>query len=146
MIRFPYRWKPRTVWRNLNYAWGDLVHGVLNLKRWFWAVWWDRDYDWSGLLEFMEKKLRFMIEVHSTEPRHVDWEKTVRNMTICAELCRRLQEGKYFENAARTYGRAFPVQALCGRRFVARHANAVQGYDLYYLGHLLGKHLLCWWD
>lgn len=101
----------------------DVIYGVKNLYRYFRVIWHQRDYDWESLAYLIEFKLRDMIELFETHGYHLDTDKSVKQMKVCAEILRRLQTNNY--------------EYTCDKQAVN---------DQKYLGLLLGKYLRHWWE
>ncbi len=128
----PRLW-PRIVWS----ACEDIWHGIKNIFRWAPVIWFDADFDWEYLAEVMEYKLRRMSKRAGDARIVVGWNSTARQTLICAELLKRLREDDYCERAK-----------ACGLPdgAVYRHASSNQKHDLQYLGKILSRHMLSWWD
>ena len=54
MFRFPYRWTPKTILKNLDYAFWDIYLGIKNTIKYLPVIWFDRDFDWEYLARLME--------------------------------------------------------------------------------------------
>ncbi len=128
---FPYRWS-RAPFRNLRWFWYSIYYGVRNIIRWMPIVWRDDDCDWSYLAIMMEVKFRNMARLHRQSPIYSDNKKTVKQLMICAELCKRLHEEKYHDS-----------KIVSRRQSVADEKRADQDSQL--LGLMIGKHIRCWW-
>lgn len=128
--RIPYRWQPSTIW----FA---LTDGIANVFRWVPVIWSDSDYDYAFLLRIMEYKLRRMAAV--LESGHLlDGPRRARQARVCAELCKRMHEDRYCENADIRY----PGRGKTWASLVASQ----ESLDEKLLGRLIGKHLRSWWD
>jgi hypothetical protein len=137
VIRIPYRWTRRTVFRNISYAWSCITDGIRNLRRWVPIIWWDADCDWDFLATVMEFKFRAMSKRAADARIVISWRATERQCLVCAELLKRLSEDRYWENAQKRFGNA---------SLAAKHAELVRQNDKGYLGVLIGKYLDHWWD
>ena len=132
-----YRWSNPFNWgHNIRWMYHDLINGITNLIHWFPYVWSDRDWDHSYLLGMMEHKLRRMSKTLANGIT-VGCDKNARMTLICANLCKRLNDDNYFRKAGEYFG--WTSQSV-------KHARAVQKYDQYLLGHILGKYITHWWD
>lgn len=130
MSFFPYRWMPRTVGKNLRYAARSIYHGVKNIIRWTPIVWDDADFDWEYLARIMEYKMRRMVK-HFI----VGSERYAHQLTICAELLKRLRDDDYPSRDPRPHDRLW-----------ADHWIYMERQDQRMLGEIIGKHLCSWWD
>ena len=135
--RVPYRWLPRTTWRNLSHIWYDLTHGPFNVLRWAKVIWFDADFDQTFLLDILEYKFRRMAESFETGKITRGWHNQSRQLRICQTLVHRLQEDNYVENAQIFFG---------DTRAATFEGIGVQKHDQEYLGQIIGKHLNTWWD
>lgn len=130
----------------LPYAWGTLLDATtwplrrpFYIARNIWAYFDllkdDRDWDWSFLLELMERKLRRMSNYHRLHGVGVDSGRRARQMHIASLLCKRIRKDEYLDH----------IPGSTTHRSIL-HADAQQKRDIQYLGHLFNKHLLSWWD
>ena len=144
LVRFGYRW---SCWRgftgNLGMIWPALTRGVRNLIRWAPVIWHDRDWDRDYALALLERKLRFMAEHLDDFGHHVGSDRDANRMRICAEICRRIRADRYGYELGET-------PADLGRSYFeglrAQLAAAGAERDMAYLGHMLGKYMLGWWN
>jgi hypothetical protein len=139
MIRFPYRWRLRTVSRNLSHAWSDIRNGVRNLWTFRTAVWWYRSFDYSGLLELMEVALREMRNGHRDHGNTVNAQKIARQLTIAMELCRRLREDEYLDHSR------WHKWSEDKRTRMVRHSMEQAKKDALYFGRVF-RFVQHWWD
>jgi formamidopyrimidine-DNA glycosylase len=144
----------------------DLPRGLRNLWDWFPLVWRDRDYDQHYLLEVLEFKFRRMAKVQQ-KGLHVGGEREAKHLMVCAELCKRLKEDNYHENMSgaleyktwatpvegsrhrqlhiETYKNGKLVDDEQGRTWwLAAERNRKN--DQAYLGKIIGKRMMYWWD
>lgn len=139
---FPYKWTYRP-WANIMHLWYSFIYGMHNLFRYFPVIWKDRNWDNEYLTDLLEFKLRSMAADFDRFGNHVGSEQDATKMRICAALCRRIREHKY--------GRELPGGDY-GRHYFENDAQFVRAYnggrkrDMEYLGKLLGKHCLSWWN
>jgi hypothetical protein len=138
MFRFPYRWRFDTIHKNLGSACYDIRHGIYNILRWTPVIWFDLDCDWTFLNEILEYKFRRMAKSIGDEGHLVRSARYGRQLTVCAELCKRMREDKYAENASRT----FPDRGTDWAKSIRRSKDQ----DNRYLGLLIGKYYRHWWD
>src|SRR6266852_301674 len=132
---FPYRWQ-RAPLKNLHWLWLDIYYGIRNIIRWMPIIWGDDDCDWSWLAIIMEFKFRNMARLQRQFSIHSDNKKTVKQLMVCAELCKRLHEEKYHDRKI-TSMRLFKKQILDGEE--------IADQDSQLLGRMIGKHLRRWW-
>jgi hypothetical protein len=73
----------------------DISNGIKNLIHWFPTIWKDRDYDqhyiYEVLLVKLEKQAKYILE----KGIHVDANRDVERMLLCARLCRIQQKDLY---------------------------------------------------
>jgi hypothetical protein len=69
-----------------------IYYGIENIVVWFPLIWNDRDWDWAYLTRLMEFKLRKMSKHFDKYGYHVGNDKDAREMLICAELLKRIEE------------------------------------------------------
>lgn len=129
MIRFPYRWLPSTFLKNIVHGYWDIRNGIENIWRYLPVIWWDRVWDFDGLLAILERRLSDSSECFDKYGCHVNSKRDAHRIKICAILCRRILADKY----PPTYFNNRPNFKQSQR-------------DMEYLGKLMGKHLLEWWD
>ena len=132
-LRWPWQLRPHNIW-----------HGIKNIFRWLPIVWFDRDWDWTFLGEIMEYKLRRMadVELHG---HHVTSLRDRKHQLICAELLRRMMADNYFDNAGYDPS-IWPDLPAHRQVWIAKHSNEMAKQDQRYLGMMLGKYLMNWWD
>jgi hypothetical protein len=95
----------------------------------------DYDFDWSPLVHFMELKLRAMADAQA-QGLHMGREERARECRVAAELCRRLRTDAAFEmHGDLPHGRLW-----------ASRINQSDRVWQEYLGRLIGKRLMWWWD
>ena len=121
-----------------------LSMGIRNVCRFWRPVWYFHACDYSGMLELMEVAAREMRDLHRDHGVTSYRERTARQLTVVAELCRRLHEDNYFENAGydpKTWGRHSDHK----RSRIAKHSSEMAKWDAIYLGRMfrLVQH---WWD
>lgn len=116
------RWLRRR-WRAVSTFHLDVQRGAHNFWVFRKAVWYFPAWDYVGLLELMEIAALEMRESHRLGIT-TDHEKRERELTVLAELCRRLREGNHI------HGKDYPKNAE---------------RDIEALGATL-KHVRCWWN
>ena len=136
--RVPYRWLPRTFFKNVKSVLEDLFWiGPKNLIRWAPVIWLDASFDWSFLAEIMEYKISRMAKVFEKYGYH-DNAKNARRMRICALLLKRLREENYSDNARKAF--------RYGSKAWADEWQNVEAQDNELLFTIMKKHLREWWD
>lgn len=134
LFRVPYRWLPRTFFKNVSHIYHDIVCGFRNIFRWIPVIWFDRDWDYSDLLEVMEFKLKRMSKC--LENGHLlNSPRYARQTQIAALLCKRIREDDYYGG-----------KRYAGWSHGALHGQAVREQDKEMLGKLIGKYIDHWWD
>ena len=95
----------------------------------FWAykdiLWYDKDYDYLYLCLMLNRKFSRMADHFQRSQVTVSWEKNVKDLRICANLCKRLKEDHY--------------------KF-KQMINNVPDNDKKLLGKIVGRRLNNWWD
>jgi hypothetical protein len=122
----PFRWLPRTFFKNISSCIYDIYRGVRNVYRWTPVIWFDIDFDWEPLAEIMEYKLRRMSKCLNNG-WSVGCGKSARETLICAELLKRLREDE-----------------IDWKR-LKLHERKMRYYNEYF-GKIIGKRLRWWWD
>lgn len=137
MFRVPYRWLPRTFFKNIYSCWQDIHIGVMNIIRWTPVIWHDADFDWEFLNQILIYKFERMAKVLSNGYA-IGGARSAKHLRICAELCKRMGRDDYAENAKKRW----PVY---GREW-AKHSMAMAKQDQELLGKIIGKYYQHWWD
>src|SRR6185437_7113622 len=88
LVSTPYRWLWRTWYKNLDHWYWDIKTGIRNLFRFFPEVWWHRDFDYSGMLAFLEKSAS-LLEKSIANGHHLHRERYARQLLQVRVLCRR---------------------------------------------------------
>ncbi len=70
-------------------------HGISNLYNYFWVVWGDRSWDYSGTYDILGKKFELLRKTILENANHVDFERDCRDMKIAIELLKRLKDEHY---------------------------------------------------
>lgn len=134
----PYRWMPKTFFRNVKSIVEDLFWYVpRNMIRWAPVIWRDADFDWSFLAEIMEYKISRMAEGFEKYGHHIGSEKSARRMRVCSHLLRRLIKNEYFKNT----DKGFPRYKYSGTE-----AGKLAKQDEELLFTIMRKHWRGWWD
>jgi hypothetical protein len=115
-----------------------IYYGIQNLIRWTPIIWNDRDWDWIFLAKIMQYKLRRMNAAHITG-HHVSSPRYARQTLICAELLKRLIDDEVYKISLEGFGKKY------SREWFLRQENR-RKLDSRYLGKILGKYLLHWWE
>lgn len=164
-------------------AWSDLIHPFrlvyYGLGNWFSyarLLWQDRDWDYSNLLLLWEKKFRRMAWHHEKYGGHVGHLDVARDLRVCADLCKRIRQDEYDEEAQKAMNekwgklstwfektdnsrlsrmvfsrpKAVTVEEKEQERQDARRmydqAEKQRHTDLEYLCTMVSKNLFTWWD
>lgn len=145
LVSTPYRWLPRTVWKNLDHWFYDIRNGLSNIPLFFEAVWHFRSWDSDGLLEIIQVATKEMSRCHKEFGHCMNSEKTAKQLIAASELCRRLREDNYFENAGYRQGESWDNLPEYQKTQIARHSALVSKNDAIYLGKLF-RFVQGWWD
>jgi len=127
---FPYRWVPRTIIPNLRSAFWSIVRGVRNVIRWTPIIWYDDWIDYTYLARIMEYKMRRDGKLFSKHGTLVNRDRTARELLICAELLKRLQDDESDD--------------LPRCRWQIHNTRMKEWNEM--LGRQISKHLRTWWD
>ena len=143
LVSSPYRWLPRTFLPNLRGWYYDIYYGISNLRTFFEAVWWFRAWDWDGLAGLIETSAREMRKSHL--PGHLlRAPRTAKQLLIVAELCKRLRENVYFEQAGYD-PKTWDKRDRFTRQKLAKHSGYMAAQDAKYLGKMMQR-ITHWWD
>jgi hypothetical protein len=123
----------------------NVTAGLRNCWRYLPLIWRDRDFDFSYLLSLMETKLRRMSVAIGDEGHLVKADRSGKQLRICAELCRRINEDRYFLNTYQCEDNWSSASDAQRRRW-AEMAWRNRQNDVDYLCLMMRKHLLSWWD
>ena len=150
----------------------NLKQGIKNLIRWIPVVWRDRDYDQSFVFYILYHKFKHMEDYFRGDNCWgADAEKYADEIKVAKNLCKRLYEEDYLENALFWHDKKFESINLAdlfepsseyegysiyvGDRNEARdksfkgcckHSDYMEKQDKDYLFSYLYKHLDGWWD
>lgn len=100
--------------------------------------------DYSGLLQLMEISLRAMRDLHRDHGVTVGRERTARQLTVAAELCRRLNEDRHFQNAGYDPTTWKHLDDKRKTR-ICEHSVQMAKNDAVYLGRAF-RFVQHWWD
>lgn len=135
--RPPYKWRRRGVIDNVRCIFRQVWQGPINVFRWMPIIWFDQDWDHCFLLDILEYKFKRMSESQEHNQIVTSWPLKARQLKICQVLCARLHEDNYMANAQLAFHTS---------KDAVIEAVAVQKHDQEYLGRIIGKHLVTWWD
>ena len=113
-----YRWTLKTIPWNIKWIFNDIMYGIYNVFRWIPVIWKDRDFDWGYLASIMEYKFRRMSGIFKNG-YHTSAKRDAKRTLICAELLKRMEEDNKPE---------------------------MNQFYQEYLGKLIGKYFMSWWD
>ncbi len=137
------------MWHNLrnirDFFRYDVPQGIKSLIRWFPIIWKDRDWDWVFLAKIMEFKLRGMSKNFKECGHHTRSEKDAYQTLLCAALLKRLINDTYFEDLGGDEPNWYQLPEY-KRKWIIKHSQNMQKEDLRFLGEILGKYMLHWWD
>jgi len=126
--------------RNIRWAYYDLINGFRNLWRWFLVIWNDRDFDHYYIEVLLYHKLRNTLEFFESKDSITDWEheepaKALKALRICVTILERRREEFYI--------------AMCSDLDDYRLIQNImkcEDRDMAVFGKLFGKYLSYWWD
>lgn len=156
----------RRGWDKLEDAYYWLTNGVRNLKLWLPVIWNDRQWMASDVYRVFGHKLKLQRECIERTRQHIGWEKIVRQMLICEEAMKRLQDDEYFRNnrwykeLVERFGRYSRITHERERvlteedrkleRYLfnkcVEHAEMQRKQDLAIFALTFAKHSRGWWD
>ena len=114
---------------NIDMFFYNLKNGIKNIIRWTPVIWGDYDFDYNFLVKIMEWKLHKMSNYFKDNGHLVGSKKAAKEMLICSELLKRINEDNLGEN-----GITFK-----------QHELRMKGW-LEMLGNLMSQKLRFWWD
>ena len=120
----------------INDFFRNVRYGIWNIIQWTPIIWRDRDWDWYYLSRIMEFKLRKMNKAFVKYGHHVGSERDARQMLICAELLKRLQDDDAED---------FSKQRDDWRNYYKLHEIRMKEWQEMF-GKYMGKFLRNWWD
>lgn len=128
---YPFKWFYR------SHIWG-LRFRLRNVRMFASAVWhWD-SCDYSPTLEMMQIAFRAISRLHTEHGHLVSSEKTAKQTKIVAELCRRMCDDVYFNNARNAFNGGK------GQRW-AKHVDYLGKQDSEYFGRMF-RFVRHWWN
>lgn len=131
--RFIYPFK----WFYQSHIWG-LRFRLRNVRMFASVVWhWD-SCDYAPTLRMMEIAFREISRLHRHHGHLVSSEKTAKQTSVVAEICRRMHDDVYFDNARNTFNGGQ------GRRW-AEHVTYLGKQDSEYLGRMF-RFVRHWWN
>lgn len=164
--------------------WGDIIlykiksiyhnikNGVRNIIRWFPTIWNDRNFDYTSIYWILYIKLKNMEEFFKSDNCWSSCkERQAKELNIAKNLCKRLAENEYLENAtfwhdqkyeSRTFDEMFkPHPDKKGWKIYVddknkkrtesferccNHSNYMRKRDKRYLFKYIEKNIENWWD
>lgn len=128
---------------NLRWHWIGLCLGLKNIWRFKSAVWHFDTCDYAPMLKLLQIATREMAVQHLEAGHSKDSKNRGRELLIVSELCRRLYDDNYFENAG--YGSTWGQKTGKQQRRVAVHAQYMEKQDADLLGKMF-QMVRYWWD
>jgi len=85
------------IWWNHNgkYMHREFARGVKNLIYWFPIIWKDRNWDSHYIFEILKHKLTSQANYIAEQDRHTRAQQDARDMRLCVELMKLVQDGFY---------------------------------------------------
>ncbi len=83
------------LYKNTTYFFKDIKSGIFNLFIWLPVIWKDREWDSYYLFKIMEFKIGNMLKMHQKNMTFVGSEFVVRDMKICLNLIKKINEDFY---------------------------------------------------
>jgi hypothetical protein len=131
----------------------NIVVGLKNLWLWLPIIWNDRQWDHHFFYLLLKHKLELMEDYFRHSAITLDSKKDANKIRLCIFLVNRILEDNYYERATRhlPYINLLSHNSNEYRREIKRklwveRARMLSRQDLRYLGKLISKHSLSWWD
>ena len=146
------------------------IEGVQNVIKWLPVIWHDVDFDYHYLYKILHFKLKNMQEyLESDYAITADAKKTAKQIMIAKNLCKRLIDDNYLDNALRKYETQYgssdvisfePTENEYLHQLIwnwtdekqekdfgraCEHSEYMERQDIDYLFNFMKKHIQGWW-
>lgn len=147
------------------------IEGVQNVIKWLPIIWHDVDCDYHYLYKILHFKLKNMQEyLESDYAVAADAKKTARQIMTAKNLCKRLIDDDYLDNALQRYETQYgnnnvvifePMENEYLHQLIwnwtdekqekdfgraCEHSEYMERQDIDYLFNFMKKHIQGWWD
>jgi hypothetical protein len=143
LVSTPYRWLWPTFWKNISHWGWDIRNGIRNIPIFFSAVWWFREWDWTGTVELLRVSAKRML-IAQEIGRHQGSEREAQRLRVVVALCDRLLADKYFAVAGHDR-MTWKSLSDFERTKICKHASYMKSQDAAYLGKML-RFIQHWWE
>lgn len=109
----------------------NIKYGIENIFIWLPIIWKDRNWDYIYIYLILQKKFELMENIHKNS-YCVNKEKTIRQLKIAKELCKRLSKESYLTNKK-------DFENFLYNKYMKEQ-------DKNYLFDILKKYINHWWD
>src|SRR5260370_41403006 len=96
------------------------------------------------MLRILATGTRQMAQSYLERRVTTDWKERGRELTIVAELCRRLAQSRYFEDAGFAHGETWEAKSGKEQDRIYKHGEYMTRQDVRYLGYMF-RRLRLWW-
>lgn len=132
------------IYEKLRWQWFTLYYGVRNIRLFWRAVWRFETCSEHSLLELIELATGEMAKHHREHGVTMDREKVGTQLATTSQLCRRLQDNKYFQRAGYDRKTWHTIPDFEQVRIV-EHSHYMQRQDVDHLSKMF-HHINSWWD
>jgi hypothetical protein len=152
--------------RHLYYS---FIYGIENIIKWFPVIWQDRDWSQNYIYRILYYKFRNMEYHHKKYSDSVNSPEVAKELMVAKNLCKRLADGNYLENATTLHDQNFEDVNMrdlfqpIGNGFskyvgdsneerdksfdrCGKHSDYMEDQDLEFLLNHIRKHIKGWWD
>ena len=128
--------------------WYQVKCGIQNLFSWFKIVWNDRDWDYAYLCLMMEFKMKRMSKHIGEENRfrHVNADKTAKQLIICSEIMRRIGEGDHGKHIAARSTHFGIKRNVSSALLDYKMEDSLSKKDMELFNKIFTRHLKSWWS
>ena len=98
--------KLEDIWWEIDYHYKKIIrnpyynvkYGLKNIIKWFPVIWNDRNWDHAYILILLNKKFELMQKTFEKHSNSINADKSIQQLMICKNLCKRLVENNYDEH------------------------------------------------
>lgn len=130
-------------WFYQAHIWGFGMR-LRNIRLFADAVWHFDTCDYAPLLRLIHVATKEMARLYKEHGMVVGSERTARQLTVVAELCRRLEADDHFTQAGYKH-ETWPALSDFERKRISDHAEYMVKQDVEYLAKTM-KDIRCWWQ
>lgn len=131
------------LWRYIiEYIRYDIPAGIMNIKRWYYVIWCDRDFNWTFIMIILRHKLKLIKNGYDKHHKYVGQEKEIHNLKVAILLIDRILEDEYIFN--KQYYKLLHSEPR-GSKLSYNFYQRIKEQDMEMLFSILQKHLKTWW-